>query len=741
MFTGALNYHDFGYNCPPIVSVETEPPAHPTRTHRIFGVILLAAWILFTTPAAWHFDAITRVALIGLVLGAVLAIALPRAARGLENALVAIPRWVFLVATCAIATGASAYVAFAILRGLPLSIDASVYLFEARALSHFHFGMPFPGPRLSFGDRFLFEGADGNLHGVFPPGYPLFLAPFTSIGVPIAAGPVTAALLVLAHYTVGLAMTRDERATRFAVLLSLPAYARAIETADLLSHAFVAVLGSFALALAMSLRAKPRWLPALALGLCIGWAFASRLLDGILFGLFALGIVVSAPWLRRNGSAMRAMLVAGSVLAGVLPFAILLGAQQLAATGSVRIPTQHEYFAHSDYPANCHRLGFGRDVGCYVEHPDESTRFQHTGGYTLREGLRVTRERASLFSLEVFGSVLLAWACFAILVWRPRRRDLALGTIVVTFTATYALFYYGNAVLHGARHLFPVQPYLTLLAARAALGVTSRREGRFDTAHLRGIASFALVGSILGAAILAWPVYLAVIDSAERPRVDICAFVRRHRITDGMVIVNDHFAWTSAFDPYRDGAQLVPVMNDGVGLRELRRARPDLVPYFILPHGEIGRPMFPPPPADIRIEIDRAWPSFQTVDRLGARSVSTTRHVHLPSSGDAALLVFASEPDATFRFRFDLGNGGTYVPHVEGFAGPAFGDYEFTLDGHPLAPWHGFDATTHALRGDDGAPIAIGSGTHEFVARCTGHDAHSAGYLALWDSLVLVPTE
>ena len=41
---------------------------------------------------------------------------------------------------------------------------------------------PFPSgaslPRLAFNAKFLFEGADGRLHGVFVPGYPLFLAPF-----------------------------------------------------------------------------------------------------------------------------------------------------------------------------------------------------------------------------------------------------------------------------------------------------------------------------------------------------------------------------------------------------------------------------------------------------------------------------------------------------------------------------------------------------------------------------------
>jgi hypothetical protein len=753
VFTEPLDYHDFGYNFAPIVTSESAPRPTTRSSSRLrsMGVILLAAWVLFTTPAAWHIDVISRLGLEGFAGAAVLAALFPRVARGFERVLVAIPRWLFLTITVAIAAGASAWVALKILRGLPVSIDSSVYLLQARAISHGHFGMPFPGPRLAFGARFLFEGSDNHLHGVFPPGYPLFLAPFTRLDQPILAGPFTAALLVIAHYALGMRVTRDEHATRLAILLALPSYPRAIETADLLSHAFVAVLGSTALAVAFTLRdatsrnrdaTKPpsrdrSALLAIALGAALGWAFAARLFDGILFASGAFVVLATAPWFRRQPRRSAALFAL--VVAGALPFVALVAAHQHAATGSWTTPTQYEYFARSDSPHGCHRLGFGRDVGCHVEHPEESDVFRAHGGYTPADGLHVTRERASLFSVEVVGAVIIAWLVFARLVWQPTRRDLFLAAFVVFFTAAYALFYYGNAPLHGARHLFPVAPMFSLLAARAAFALRSRRTRRFDTSHLRGIAALALLGAVITAARLAWPVYIAVTDSAERQRVDVRAFIRRHDLHEGLVVTFDPFAWTSAFDPYRDGTSIIPVLFDQAGLTELRRAHPDLTPYFVLPGGAIGRPQFPPAPPVVRIEIDQAWPSFQRVDGLAARSVHSAGQVHLPSSGTRALLVYVAERDASLRFTFDVVNTGTYAPHVEGFSGPAFGDYEIRVDDHPLPVWHGFAPTSAALHGEPGRSIELSAGPHEFEARCIGKDDAAQGYLAMWDLLVLEP--
>jgi hypothetical protein len=517
----------------------------------------------------------------------------------------------------------------------------------------------------------------------------------------------------------------------------LPTYTRAIETADLLSHAFVAALGATAFALAFALRERPRRSLFLALGATLGWVFIARLLDGLLIGAASLVVLATSPVLRRAGLRNLAL---GAVLAiaGAAPFLGLLLADQHAATGSWWVPTQYEYFARSDWPRDCHRLGFGRDIGCAVEHPQAREAFAREG-YTLRDGLAVTRERATLFSIEVVGLVVLAWLVFAWVIFRGNARDLALGGFVVSFTAAYSLFYYGNSLLHGARHLFAVEPFFALLAARVALGLPARSGRWFDAPHTKGAASLALLGAIGASSRLQWSVFTMLADRLQQPRIDVEQFIRRNHLRSGLVIAFDKIAWTAAFDPYRDGRDLIPVLNDGAGLRELRRAHPEVQPYFILPSGDIGRPQFPPVPGQVRIEMEAAWPSFQRVRGLATKRANTLQLVHWPSNGGEGLFVFASQQGAELRFPFDLVNGGTFAPRMIGYRSYDFGDYEFSIDGHALPRWDGFSPRPMPAIGVAGEPLTLQPGPHEFAARCVGHDARSEDFLALWDSLVLDP--
>ena len=61
-----------------------------------------------------------------------------------------------------------------------------------------------------------------------------------------------------------------------------------------------------------------------------------------------------------------------------------------------------EYFARSDWPPTCHRLGFGRDIGCRVEHPGARESFGDDG-YSWTDALRVSRERAVGLGSDLFG--------------------------------------------------------------------------------------------------------------------------------------------------------------------------------------------------------------------------------------------------------------------------------------------------------------------------------------------------
>ena len=238
-----------------VASAKNEGEIRPSGLLRAFCILLLVVWsvLLVRTVVAMRIDPLLTFPLLGLMATLALGLSFPRASRALVSAIEKVRDPVFVFACALIAASISYWVVRSPMNARPLSIDGHVYLQQARALSHLRFGTPLPSPRLAFSARFLFEGADGRLHGVFPPGFPLFLAPFVRLSIPLLSGPVMAALLVVAQHDLARALKLDAWTARLSILLALPSFARAVETADLLSHAFVAVLATFALSSALRL--------------------------------------------------------------------------------------------------------------------------------------------------------------------------------------------------------------------------------------------------------------------------------------------------------------------------------------------------------------------------------------------------------------------------------------------------------------------------------------------------------
>ncbi len=680
---------------------------------RGLGAFLLILWTFLALPAF----GVDRLSLIGWGLVAAtlfVCAARPAIVERARTALLAIPPRTFLVAAAVVAALVSYLLVSGPMRDRPISIDATVYLLQARALSHGHLGMPIPEPRQLFGGRFLFEGPDGHLYGVFPPGFPLFLAPFVALGAPLLVGPVLAAALVFAQGLLGRAVEgRVGFATRFAILLSLPSFARAVETADLLSHAFVAVLGTVAIALAIEARTRPTTARLLLLGAAVGWALIARLLDGVVIAVLVAVVL--------RGRVLLPILT-------ILPFLTFLAFAQKAATGSFTVPTQTLYFARSDFPATCHRLGFGVDVGCAVEHGDERNAFG-PDGYTATDALRIVRERASALGGDLFGFAPVALLAFARAVRRGERRDVLLASAVVAFTLAYGLFYYGNAPIFGARHLFPVAALFWLLAARAVEEPLHPR--------LLGLPLAVLVA----AAFAATPRWLwsgRQVYGAAGARVDVRSVIEKNQLQRGLIVTDDELSWIAAFDPYRDGPERIVVRFDRSGLKDLRRAHPGLPVHNVLEGDVLQTAQLPVPPPGLLLELERAWPSFVRPSGVGTRVVNTKGCCKVESSGERALFVFAAKPGDSFAIPFTTPRAEKLSLRVDGLVAPDYGTWSISVDGRALPPWEGYAADVAARKGE-AVTVDLAAGLHTLTFRCTGKRAESRGYLGAFDALVGTP--
>ena len=704
---------------------------------RALGVTAALAW---TALALDHAVEWPRAGFVALAIALFAALVLHRF-HGLAlvtRALLGVPRWLFVGTCAAAAASLSAWAVHRAMRDQPLSIDAGVYLMQARAMAHGRLGLLASHPIQAFGDRFMLEGPDRRLYGIFPPGWPLALAPFVVAGRPMLAGPAVAVVLVMAQASLGRAVGRasgdevsGELATRVSLLLSLASIGRALETADLLSHAFVAALAAFAVAGALRLGAPEvaaragaaRWV-GVGVGACVGWVLASRLLDGVVVGCAVAGVVV---WRRRGLAAL------GWIAAGAAPFAALLAVEQHAATGSWFVPTQTLYFARSDWPPSCHRLGFGADIGCTVEHPGPAARLGGDG-YGLGEALGVTRERAGALGEDLVGWGPLLLVGFAPLALGASSVDALAVGFVLALTLAYGLFYYGNAMFFDARHLFPAAAFFWLLVAR---GATLGR-----SAGARGAGVLVVLAVAVAGVWAAWSRRVEGAAEFQANRSDLDASFERGGIGRGILKTHDLTSFASAFDPPSssassasgsgDGRRIV-ALDDNAGLLELRRAYPELTVYISLPGDAVGRLYLTRPPPGVSVELDRSWPAFVRPHGLGAHQLAQEG-----ASGGGLLLLSHASPGASLEMAFETAVAGTYDLRVDATAGPDEGDYTLELDGEGLADLHGYAPARGALRG---TPVtrALTAGRHALVARCTGRDAASTGYDARLDALVGEP--
>lgn len=347
------------------------------------------------------------------------------------------------------------------LRGGPRIIDATSYWLEARALAKGWFAFPVPEPSAAFRGRFLVPAPGGEaLSGIFPPGYPAFLALGFLLGAPLAMGPLLSLLLTLGTYALALRLFRDEKLALFAALSSVLCAALRYHTADTMSHGWAALLFVVAL-LCLVGEAPRRWSLVLGAGVATGWLIATRPVTGMVC------LVVGLLLLVRSEPKKLAWLGLGLV-----PGLALLAVHQQAATGSFFGSTQLRYYALADGPPGCFRYGFGPGIGCLHEHGD-FVREHLPNGLDLRAALGVFGRRLWLHLSDVQN----AWPLgilVPVAIWMGRRdaQVRLLGFLIVFAMIAYTPFYFdGNYPGGGARMFAEALPFEHVLVAWLAMRV------------------------------------------------------------------------------------------------------------------------------------------------------------------------------------------------------------------------------------------------------------------------------
>ncbi|MBN1610453.1 MAG: hypothetical protein JW940_27740 [Polyangiaceae bacterium] len=485
------------------------------------------------------------------------------------------------------------YVAY-YLRGGPRIIDATSYWLQARALAEGLVGFDSPLPRASVNGRFLVAPAGSQqLAVIFPPGYPAVLALGFVLGHPLLIGPLVAAALVWATYTLGRRASGRLDVAIVAALLSVLCAALRYHTADSMSHGWAALLLCLTVALSMSEGTRA----ALGSGLAAGWLFATRPVTGLI--AFAVG----AWWIASRGTKWRLLWFALALVPGLA----LLLLEQRAATGSAWTSSQLRYYALSDGPPGCFRYGFGRGIGCIYEHGD-FLRAQCMHGYGLWEATRTTGRRLVPHLLDIANFEPLAVLIPLAVVWAWRAREPALaglGLVVAAVILGYAPFYFdGNYPGGGARLLSDVLPLEHVLLAYALV-----RLGRVETVLPAVLAGFAVHGAFEHR-------HLRDRDGGRpmwEPNVLAEAGVSR-----GLVFVNTDHGFNLGFDPaHRDASSGVVVArwrgDASDWLAWNRVGRPPAYRYDFDPSARVATPRLYPveltESASLVFEAEHQWPA------------------------------------------------------------------------------------------------------------------------------------
>ncbi|HEY8076824.1 MAG TPA: hypothetical protein VIF62_22010 [Labilithrix sp.] len=575
------------------------------------------------------------------------------------------------------------------LRGGPRIIDATTYYLQGRVMSEGSIAWTPMEPASSFRGRFLlYDESAGTLAGIFPPGYPLLLAFGFAFGAPMIVGPALAAAIVVATYRLARTVAEQtvapelvEPVARGAALVSVACAALRYHTADTMAHGATALF--VALAFDSLLRARAKQLgnvfaPTDASRKQLGNVFASTdarantsanslpasasryaTLGGLALGMVAATrpfsalpvAIVGALLLRR----VPRLLLRAAL--GTMPGIAFLAIAQHAATGAWFTSSQRMYYATSDGPPGCFTWGFGKDVGCLVEHPDfVKARLPH--GYGALAALLVTLRRLRMHLLDIANLEPLA-----LLVLVPRRSPAVLASLalVALQVLAYAPFYFdGNYPGGGARFfvdVLPVEHVLLVLAVARFASVPDRLA--------RG-ATMLVAIAVAGFGVHAAFDHVLLRDrDGGRPMFEPDVLARQG-VNGALVFVDTDHAFGLAYDPG------IPRPHAGVMVARLHNDDRDRILFDHLDrpptfqyHFDLGSPGHPPgepslvpwsPPVSgetLRFEAEAEWPPLAQRGGFaeavqGSPCASQNRvlaFVPWPTSGDGEVTIEIPVPE------------------------------------------------------------------------------------------------
>jgi hypothetical protein len=693
------------------------PPADPWRLLAVWsrlrvaliGAVIgvLASTAMRTTSAPQSFDRsallIFEDAVPAALVGAVLAIALILQGERIRGWLEKIPRWIVDLALFAVGMWMAARMTFQAFGAVPQIQDEISYDLIARRMSIGHPVPSSPPAPEFFRMRFLVD--DGRNYPLFQPGWPLLIAAFYKLGKPGLAPAFAVASLIVGASRLAERLYGRLTSLLAGTLLVACGFLMVVGGA-FFAHAWAAAL--FVLALERLIAAMTEEDPkkarnaAVVGGLFGAWLVFTRLPTALGFAITAAVAVVGyafegyLPRPRLLERARRPLLAFG--------LAFMLGplAQagwNTATTGHATMLPQDRYFDQTEPIKNCHRLGFGKGIGCPREHPPEV----RPEGYTLERAFVVNGIRWSVFRTDTWGT---AWPiALAGLVLVRRRLRAREAVLIAGSTAPVVLYlgFYYHANQHGARLWTDVLGPLAVAVAAGALGPFERDADRCGAAGADPPERKSHLAHRLLGAVSLMLLVLVVHDELTRdiPEriVNIGKNRQAERVSKALDAANVHdavvyvanciepdradivYGWASVLNaPDPDKGDRIFVRDFGPEHdRQLaslypnrKHVRVDCNGGFLSSEPDVPRP---------ELVVTELEAKFPPDERAGCYAAIKG---NLYASNRMVLEVRATEAKAWARFRQYVYADGAYDLRVVAYRRPDGGKFTFAVDGKEL---------------------------------------------------------
>ncbi len=641
-------------------------------------------------------------------------------------------KWFWTILFFILGTGASAYFAYYFLEAVPHTLDGTVYHMQSKIFASGH--LQLKSMKMPEFFEYVFMINDGRYFALFQPLWPAVMAIGTIFGAPWFVNPVLAGFALSFTYLLG-RRTLGETVARLgtAFLLVSPLFLGI--SATMLNHPLCMLLTVMAFFCVVKAHQDRKGWPAVIAGALMGLLFVTRTLDALVTAPLVLGFVVMSVGRNRYGRLHAVWALLAAVSLGSLQFLY----NYLQTGGWFYFP-QDDYFNMSEPIKNCHRLGFGKGVGCPVIHPLD----YFPNGFTPSDAVYVTHRRLSTFvgtTSGYMGFFLLIYAGLGFLRKRSAYRYFFFAQFLALVVG-YFFFYF-----HGVwgRYYYSAIPFLTLLMADSVVGFygAAQRFGDEKIPKLKSLLSAvpAAVGLcvILFLSLVFVPIFTKELSyhfygvSSELERQ-----VKAQKLQNAIVFLHPQFYGNGyhmqTTDP--ESSDVMYVMDLGPHNQNIVNMYPDRKPYiFRMPHWRLE-------PFDIKPNYDKFTilpaakpPRVATGGEYASRIWLNNfpRNGHDPNPLDPpeyALTLFGTGVGNYMEFRNYVFKSGMYDVTMRYSVNELSCDFRMIIDGKPaggLIKGYSKEPYTRSVRLEPSIPLP--KGEILFRADIVGKDEQSKGCL------------